>query len=254
MCDDESPKGDDGEDFASFLRSPDADLRFVAMTAMASTLAHELVQPLTAALNLLQGMSRELRKDEPASETVQMLDLSTKQILKAVEIIRRMRGFALEGKVKGQRESLRSMVKRVRAELAVQERLDAEVIVAIDPEADYVLADRIQIELVLMNLIANASEAVQGCSVKRIEIRTLLCGEQVELWISDSGPGLTPYSHQRLFDPLFTTKPGGTGLGLPICRAIVEAHGGRLWAESPSPAGAVFHMILPAGGLPPAVA
>ena len=226
-----------------------ADLRLMAMTAMASTLAHELVQPLTAAINFLQASARRLRKDEAALESIELVDRSTKQIVKAIDLIRRMRGFALEGKVRGQRESLRQMIERVKADLVVQDRLAGELEVALNADAAYVLVDRIQIELVLTNLIVNAIESGPGQGEGRIEITSRLHDGQVEVSVRDFGEGITADEYVRLFDPLFTTKPHGTGLGLPICRAIVEAHGGRLWADSPNPSGAVFHFTLPTGEL-----
>lgn len=230
--------------------STKAQLRLTAMSMMASTMAHDLIEPLATAVNYLGASVRGLADCECAEASIANIEHGIEQITKTIEIIRRMRSFALEGKVRGTQESLRVMIERVHADLAVHDRFDAEFIILIGADANFVLVDRIQIELVLTNLLVNAVEAVQGRKLRRIEVRTWRAGDEVELRISDSGPGLAKDSFAELFDPLFSTKPGGSGLGLPICRAIVEAHGGRLWAEAPSEFGASFGVTLPAADRP----
>ena len=115
-----------------------------------------------------------------------------------------------------------------------------------------VLADQVQLQQVLINLLTNAIESV-GATENRsrhIVIRsTAVRSEGLRLEVSDNGAGIAPEDLDRIFDPFFTTKPTGNGLGLSLCRIIVEAHGGRLWASAGEEHGATFHMELPCGGV-----
>ena len=113
-----------------------------------------------------------------------------------------------------------------------------------------VLADRIQIEQVVLNLLQNAADAMEGQAVRRLSVRTSSTGDHVEVWVSDTGRGLTPEAHRRLFEPFFTTKPDGLGLGLSLSRSIIEAHGGRMWVEDAPGGGALFRFALPAAHPP----
>ena len=101
---------------------------------------------------------------------------------------------------------------------------------------------------VILNLLINAIEAMGGMSEgpRELLISTAKTDPGVLISVQDSGPGLTPESIERLFEPFYTTKPGGLGIGLSICRSIIEAHGGRLWASANEPRGAVFQFTLPA--------
>jgi signal transduction histidine kinase len=116
------------------------------------------------------------------------------------------------------------------------------------PDLPLVQGDRVQLQQVILNLIVNAVEAMSASEGPR----ELLIGtgkdasRGVLLTVQDSGPGLSPESFNRLFGPFYTTKPGGMGLGLSICRSIVEAHGGRLWVTANLPQGAIFHFTVPA--------
>jgi signal transduction histidine kinase len=112
-------------------------------------------------------------------------------------------------------------------------------------------ADRVQLQQVVLNLVINAIEAMSGVSERQRKL--LISTGKVEgdadgvlVAVRDSGPGLDPASLERLFEAFYTTKPGGLGMGLSICRSIIEAHGGRLWASANEPQGAVFQFTLPA--------
>jgi signal transduction histidine kinase len=109
--------------------------------------------------------------------------------------------------------------------------------------------DRVELQQVILNLIINAVEAMSGVSEgsRELLVDTGKAGSDgVLVAVRDSGPGLAPASLERLFDAFYTTKPGGLGMGLSICRSIVEAHGGRLWATANVPHGAIFQFTLPA--------
>jgi two-component system sensor kinase FixL len=111
-----------------------------------------------------------------------------------------------------------------------------------------VLADRIQLQQVILNLMSNGADAMDGVPLdaRRLIVRTSLDGAgHVRVSVSDTGPGIEEENPDRIFEPFFTTKPQGLGVGLPICRTIIEAHGGRLWAEADPEGGAAFTFSLP---------
>jgi len=138
------------------------------------------------------------------------------------------------------------MIERAVETLARADGSDVEIEYAFGPNARFVIAERIQIEQVLSNILRNACEAVSGSDIRRITILALRVGGEILVQIRDSGPGLTDQALEHLFEPLFTTKEGGVGLGMPICKAIVDAHGGRLWADKPAEGGAMLSLTLPA--------
>jgi two-component system sensor kinase FixL len=229
------------------LDTPDARVRLAATTTMASSLAHELSQPLTAATNYMQACARRLReRGEGYEELVAMIDHASRETIKAGEIIRRMRSFIVSGKIAGHRENLRSMIERVTSALALPEASGVEIARTV-PYALYVLADRIHIEQVFSNLLRNACQAMEGRADRRIAIEATEAGEEIVVRIVDNGPGLTVEAMDHIFEPLFTTRETGLGLGLAICKTIVEAHGGRIWAEPAAGGGAAFNVALPAG-------
>jgi C4-dicarboxylate-specific signal transduction histidine kinase len=232
------------------LDTPEARVRLAATTTMASTLAHEVSQPLTAATDYMHACAGRLRgKGDGFEDVLAMIDHASRETLRAGEIIRRMRSFIVTGKVAGRSENLRIMVERVTAALGELAAHDVEIVKAV-PLSLFVVADRIQIEQVFSNILANACEALEGRGERRISISAVALGDEIVVRVLDSGPGLSDEVMARLFEPLFSTKAGATGLGLPICRAIVEAHGGRIWAENAKEGGAAFNVALPVADRP----
>ena len=232
------------------LDTPDARVRLAATTTMASALAHEVNQPLTAAANYMHACASRLRsRGEGHEDLLAMIEHASSETLKAGEMIRRMRNFIVSGKVSGRRENLRTMVERVLATLAAGDGPDVEIVRSI-PLTDFVIGDRIQIEQVLSNLLRNAFEALEGQPQRRIAIGSARRGAKIVVRIEDSGPGLPDVAPQELFAPQVTTKSGGRGLGLAICKAIVDGHGGRIWAEAVERGGAAFSFALPAADPP----
>jgi two-component system sensor kinase FixL len=122
-------------------------------------------------------------------------------------------------------------------------------VIELAPELAPVRANRLQVEKVLVNLVQNGIEAMHDAGVESkaitITVRTAADGRMAHITVRDSGPGLDEATLQRMFDPFFTTKASGLGMGLPISRAIIEAHGGRLWVEPPQGAGISVHFTLP---------
>lgn len=223
--------------------------RFTALGEMASTLAHEINQPLTAISNYLKGSRRLL--DRMEGENVEMLrDAVSKaadQALRAGQIIRRLREFVARGESERRIESLPKLIEDASTLALVGAREHGiAVTFRLDPAADLVLADRIQIQQVLVNLMRNAIDVMsEGGAVRRLDIATAMGQEdQVEVTVADTGSGLAPEVVRQLFQPFVTTKRKGMGLGLSICRTIVEAHGGKIWVNSPPEGGTIFHFTL----------
>lgn len=228
------------------IDTPDARVRLAAATTIASTLAHEISQPLAAATNYIHACAMQLRrKGEGHEDLLAMIELAGHETLKAGEIVRRMRSFIVSGKITGRRENLRTMVEKVTALLTCPDGAEVEIVKEV-PLTTFVTADRIQIEQVLSNILANACEALAGRALRRIAISAQQQDDEIVLRIEDSGPGLADEALALVFEPHFTTRESGIGLGMPICKAIVEAHGGRIWAERPAGGGAAFSFSLPA--------
>lgn len=137
--------------------------------------------------------------------------------------------------------------------LDLQKRLieaDIEIPTKLSEEVPVILADRVQLQQVILNLMMNAIEAMSGVSegLRELLVRSGTDeSEQVVISVQDSGPGIDPESLDHLFEPFYTTKPHGLGMGLAISRSIVEGHGGRLWAAANTQRGAVFQFVLPVG-------
>ncbi|MCB5944808.1 sensor histidine kinase [Acidocella sp. KAb 2-4] len=226
--------------------------RFTAMGEMASTLAHELNQPLTAVATYLNGCARLL--DRGAGADLAMLrdgiERAAEQALRAGQIIRRLREFVARGETERRRESLPKLVEEASALALVGERESGvRVDFAFAPECRAVIADKVQVQQVLLNLIRNAMEAMRESERRELVVSTVPAMEgMVRISVADTGPGIAPHIMAQLFQPFVTTKSYGMGVGLSVSRTIVEAHGGRLWAEPNPGGGAVFFFTLPCVG------
>jgi two-component system sensor kinase FixL len=228
--------------------------RFMALGEMASTLAHEINQPLTAISNYLKGCQRLLEQIEIEQAPVlrDAVGKAADQALRAGHIIRRLREFVARGESERRIESLPKLVEDASTLALIGARESGiDVSFRLDPAADLVLADRIQIQQVLVNLIRNAIEVMAESPNRReLEIATAAnADETVEVSVADSGSGLAPEVAAHLFQPFVTTKRHGMGLGLSICRTIVEAHGGRIWVDSRPGGGTIFRFTLRAAKL-----
>lgn len=222
--------------------------RLTAMGEMASTLAHELNQPLTAIANYLRGLRRLLEaEDGPGAGKVRdALEKASDQALRAGQIIRRLREFVTRGESERRVENLTKIIEEASALALVGAReYGARVTYELDPEATWVLADKVQIQQVLVNLLRNALEAVQESPARSIVVTTAAVDvAHVAVSVSDTGPGLAPEVSQKLFQPFITTKRHGMGVGLSISRTIVESHGGQISAESSPATGTTFRFTL----------
>jgi two-component system sensor kinase FixL len=222
--------------------------RLSAMGTMASTLAHELNQPLTAIASYLET-TRDMLLD-PTPETLALvrdaLDDAARQSLRAGQIVRRLRDFVARGDVEQHPEDLVALIREA-ATLGLIGAGEAGVGVtmAFHAAADAVLVDRVQIQQVLVNLLRNAIHAMQGTTRRELVITTAPEATGfVEVVIADTGIGIAADMRDRLFQAFATTKEDGMGLGLSICRTIIEAHGGRIWATAGADGGTAFHFTV----------
>src|SRR5262245_33553509 len=222
--------------------------RLTAMGEMASTLAHELNQPLSAIANYMKGSRRLLEEnsDERSVMLCDAVDKAADQALRAGQIIRRLRDFVARGESERRVESVKKLVEEASA-LALVGAKDQGVRVRFqfDSSVDLVLADKVQVQQVLLNLIRNAIEAMEGCSKRELVISTEPAGEgMITISVADTGAGIAPEITSQLFQPFVTTKRHGMGVGLSISRTIVEGHGGQISCE-PNPAGGTaFRLTL----------
>lgn len=224
--------------------------RLTAMGEMASALAHELNQPLAAISNYMKGSRRLLENsaDEHTDQVRDAMDKAADQALRAGQIIRRLRDFVARGESERQVEDVRKLVEEASA-LALVGAKDRGVRVRYDfsPDADYVLADKVQVQQVLLNLIRNAIEAMEESERRELLISTVRAPDNmVEISVADTGSGITPEVAAQLFQPFVTSKPHGMGVGLSISRTIIEAHGGSIAPRPNSGGGTVFAFTLPA--------
>jgi two-component system sensor kinase FixL len=224
--------------------------RLSAMGEMASALAHELNQPLSAISNYMKGSRRLLAAstDANAPKIETALDRAAEQAIRAGDIIRRLRNFVAREASEKRVESLSKLLEEAGA-LGLTGAREQGVILRfnLDPTCDLVLADRVQIQQVLVNLFRNALEAMAGSTHRElIATNARAADDMIEIAVSDTGHGFGHDGQANLFQPFFTTKETGMGVGLSISRTIIDTHGGRMWAETNEAGGATFRFTLPA--------
>ncbi|HEV7609209.1 MAG TPA: sensor histidine kinase [Steroidobacteraceae bacterium] len=221
------------------------------MEELAASIAHEVNQPLAAIVVNAESCLLWLGKAQPdlamARKAAERIIRNGQHATEVIRSVRAMLGNANSGMT---RVSLSCIVAEV-IDLMAPEIGSRSVTLETQlcRDADVVCCDRTQIRQVLINLIRNALEAMCATDQfpRRLQVRLLVDPDkEVSIAISDTGPGLDASTAKRIFEPFFTTKSGGMGLGLAICRSIVQAHGGRLWAQPRAPRGCTFEFTLPA--------
>lgn len=222
--------------------------RLTALGEMSSALAHELNQPLSAIANYLTGAKRLLaRQPDATSQRVRVaLDKAVAQALRSGDIIRRLREFVARGETSQRPESVAKLVEEASALALVGARqLGIRVVFDLNERVDQVLVNKVQIQQVALNLIRNAVEAMADSPRRELTVSSVPAPDgMVDISVADTGPGIAEEVAAKLFQPFNTTKAQGMGVGLSICRTIVEAHGGRIWAEPNPGGGTVFHLTV----------
>lgn len=223
--------------------------RMMSVGEMAATLAHELNQPLAAIVNYLNGSLRLVGQAGGPVQVERALQAARTQAEHAAAVIARVREFVRAREPRRDAQDLPLIVDTVLELLRLEaERQQLRVELALAPALPQVYADRVMVEQVLLNLVKNAIEAMREVPAARrglrIEGRVNLDGE-VEVRVCDRGPGLSEAESAQLFSPFYTTKSDGLGIGLAICRSIIEYHEGRLFFEARDGGGSVFGFTLP---------
>ena len=224
---------------------------------MAAGIAHELNQPLTAIANYSEACLSLLRAGQVNGEDLlEAIEQIAEQGQRAADIIRRLRGLVNKAPLQREPVDLSVLVRKTLNYIATttdagvdRTRIRVDIADSLPPVA----VDAVQIQQVLVNLIRNSIDAMDEPSIDHRELRLLVepAGDgMVTVTVRDTGRGLGEGVHELLFFPFFTTKPEGIGLGLPISASIIEAHGGRLWAEPNNGPGTTFHFTLPTAGAP----
>lgn len=226
--------------------------RVSLMGELSASLAHELNQPLTAILSNAQAATRFLQAEHPDLDTIRDIvrDIADDD-RRAGEVIRRLRTLLMKGQPQLQPLRCNDIVETV-LRVAMHDLEIRDVTVSTNLAADLPLVngDAVQLQQVLLNLVINAADAMRALPApdRRMTIAAAMReGMQVELSVSDRGHGIAEADLHAVFQPFFTTKAEGLGMGLSISRSIVEAHGGRLWAANNPGRGATFYVMLPAG-------
>jgi len=226
--------------------------RAATMGQITASIAHEVNQPIAATVTNAQGALRWLSTERPDLEQArQALARIVEDSKRAGEVVGRIRALIKKEPPRKDRldinEAIREVIALTRAETV---KNDVSVETRLAEGLPLIQADRVQLQQVVLNLVINAIEAMSAAEGARdlLITTTTDASGSVLVSVKDSGPGLPPASLERVFDPFYTTKPGGLGMGLSICRSIVEALGGRLWVTANLPRGAVFQFTVPAYG------
>lgn len=236
--------------------------RLLAVGEMASTLAHELNQPLGAIANYNSGCIRMLKSWSAAPGTawqkeglpdaerlLELMEKCSMQALRAGEVVRRIREFVRRRPAALRPEDAGDLLGAALA-VAQAEAPDAhtQVDIQLDPGLPFLAADRMMVEKVMLNLARNAFDSMRELppSARRLAVRARARDNRVEFQFSDRGCGVPPEIESRLFHPFLTTKSEGMGLGLAICRSIIEYHRGEMWFTRNPEGGSTFHFTVPA--------
>ena len=221
--------------------------RLTAMGEMAQALAHELNQPLSAIANYMKGSRRllESRSDPDSGIIREAMDKAAEQSMRAGQIIRRLRDFVARGESERRMESLSKLIEEASALALVGAKEEGvRVRFNFDPSVDLVLADKVQIQQVVLNLMRNAMEAMEHSARRELTVSSKRQGDMAIIEVADTGSGIPAEILSNLFQPFITSKAHGMGVGLSISRTIIEAHGGHISAEPNAGGGTVFRFTL----------
>jgi len=225
--------------------------RIVSMGELSASITHEVNQPAAAARNNVVAALHFLDRSPPDLQEVrEALVAAAKDTDRVGAIVSRMRALMQKASPRSDRvdmnEALQEVIELTRGEAL---KNGASVKTQFAKGLPIITGDRVQLQQVVLNLILNAVQAMAAVSDRARQV--VITTRQIELnnlyvGVQDTGSGLSPETLSRLFEPFYTTKPNGMGMGLTICRSIVESHGGRLWASACQPHGALFQFAIPA--------
>jgi C4-dicarboxylate-specific signal transduction histidine kinase len=217
---------------------------------LTASITHEVNQPITAAVTYALAARRFLSAEPPNFREVDdALSLIVKEGNRAGEVVGRIRALIKKARPRKDAVAINDAIREVIA-LTRTEAADNNVSVRtqLAQGLPHIRGDRVQLQQVLLNLIINAIEAMRdvGQGERELHISTRTEPDGISVEVRDSGPGFAPAALDRVFEAFYTTKPSGLGLGLSICRSIIEAHDGRLWASHNIPRGAIVRFLAPA--------
>lgn len=223
--------------------------RLITMGEMASSLAHELNQPLSAIANYCAGCVKRMQAGNYRfDDLLSAMQKASEQAERAGKIIRRMRDMVKKGEPNRQPVALAELIEETRAFADIEaRRTGAHIHVELPENLPKIVVDRIMIEQVLLNLMKNGIEAMADVPSERrhLDVGARVSERMAEIAVSDRGHGLAEEDIERIFAPFYTTKPEGMGIGLAICRSIIEFHQGRLWVEPRRDGGTIFRFTVP---------
>ncbi|MEO1107802.1 MAG: ATP-binding protein [Pseudomonadota bacterium] len=221
--------------------------RASSMGELASAIAHELNQPLTAVSNYVNACRQELVRSgveipEPAQSHI---DMAVNETARAGELVQRIRNFISSGDLNTDFIDINKVIQQgLDLALVASELPDLQVTTHLDHGLPKIVGDPVQLSQVVLNLVRNSLQAMENRDDHRLAIETKRLGNQVQIVVRDSGPGIPEGIKDFLFEPLRATTTQGMGIGLSLCRSILEAHGGKIWVE-PAPTGATMIFSLP---------
>ena len=230
--------------------------RVSTMGELTASLAHELSQPLSGILTNAQAAQRLLRM--PSPDLVELRDVLADIVdddKRAADVIQRLRDLLRKSELSRKPFELNGMIHEVVRLLGSDAVIrNVTCMLELHPEPVFVIGDRVQLQQVVLNLLLNAMEAIgeSDDGNRCIVVRTGSELGAIHVAVQDAGPGLTDGAERRIFEPFYTTKPAGMGMGLSIARSIIQAHGGLIWATRNPERGATFHLALPVNGQVPA--
>ncbi|MEQ8652099.1 MAG: PAS domain S-box protein [Kiloniellales bacterium] len=251
---------------ARLQRMLDRLSRVQMLGEMSSALAHEISQPLAAITSFARATGRVLGDRDSENDKARLyLDRIATEALRAGEILKRMQQLVERGKADLRPQDINELMRESVALSNLQpDQASYEIRFDLADDLPPVLADRIQIQQVIINLLRNAAEANGDEDQDDVHVSTALFqdkkaisvhakrndADEVLVTIGDGGPGLPEEISERLFEPFVTTKENGLGIGLAVCRTIIKAHNGKIWADTNAEGGADFHFTLPVAAMP----